>query len=199
MTYNPQALRADFLNLRANEKGLHALEIAERLAASECQLLASTCGAPALVSAVRLRASWPAFIAELPKLGHVKTVTRNPHAVIEVEGTYEDVEFFGVMGQSVGSVNLRIFVSRWAHGFAVREETKRGLSRSLQFFDETGRAIHKSISARRATSPSSKRSCATTPRPIKAPCKRWSTRRLPPPRGATRRSISRASARRGWR
>lgn len=143
MTYDPNALRADWMRLRASEKGLHALELAERLGVSECQLLASACGATEPVSAIRLQASWPEFIAKLPKLGHVKAVTRNPHAVIEVEGSYDNIEFFGVMGQSVSSIDLRIFVSRWAHGFAVWEETKRGISRGLQFFDKTGRAIHK--------------------------------------------------------
>ncbi len=47
------------------------------------------------------------------------------------------------MGQSVSTIDLRIFVTRWAHGFAVREETKRGISCGLQFFDKSGRAIHK--------------------------------------------------------
>ncbi|MBX3219060.1 MAG: hemin-degrading factor [Labilithrix sp.] len=143
MTYEPNALRAEWMRLRASEKGLHALELAERLEVSECQLLASACGAIEPVSAIRLEASWPELIAKLPKLGHVKTVTRNPHAVIEVEGTYDNIEFFGAMGQSVSSIDLRFFVSRWAHGFAVREETRRGISRGLQFFDKTGRAIHK--------------------------------------------------------
>lgn len=143
MTYDPNALQASFLRLRASEKGLHALELAERLGVSECQLLASACGATEPISAIRLQASWPEFIAKLPKLGLVKTVTRNPHAVIEVEGTYDNVEFFGTMGQSVSSVDLRIFVSRWGQGFAVREETKRGISRGLQFFDKAGRAVHK--------------------------------------------------------
>jgi putative hemin transport protein len=38
---------------------------------------------------------------------------------------------------------LRIFYHAWAHGFAVREMTKDGLQRSLQFFDKAGVAIHK--------------------------------------------------------
>lgn len=143
MNRDPNELRNEWMRLRASEKGLHALDLAERLGVSECQLLASACGAAGEVSATRLRAEWPTFIAKLPKLGHVKTVTRNAHAVIEVEGNYANIEFFGAMGQSVSSIDLRIFVARWGHGFAVREETKRGISRGLQFFDKTGRAIHK--------------------------------------------------------
>ena len=143
MKTDPTALRAAWARLRAAEKGLHALELAERLGVSECELLASACGETSPVSAIRLEASWPRLIAELPKLGFVKTVTRNAHAVIEVEGTYDNVEFFGTMGQSVSTVDIRIFASRWAHAFAVREETKRGISRGLQFFDVHGRAVHK--------------------------------------------------------
>jgi putative heme degradation protein len=44
MTYDPKELRAEWLRLRASEQGLHALEMAERLKVSECELLASACG-----------------------------------------------------------------------------------------------------------------------------------------------------------
>lgn len=143
MTIDPTTLRSEWMRLRASETRMHALELSESLGVSECQLLASACGAAGPVSATRLAAKWPDLIRELPKLGHVKAVTRNRHAVIEVEGTYDNIEFFGMMGQSVSSIDLRIFASRWAHGFAVREETKRGISRGLQFFDAAGRAVHK--------------------------------------------------------
>lgn len=139
------SLRQRWMELRASSKGMHALEMAESLGVSEGELLSSVCGAAGgEIVATRLEAKWPKFIAELPKLGRVKTVTRNPNAVIEVEGTYDNVEFFGAhMGQSVSDIDLRIFSSRWKWGFAVTEETQRGISRGLQFFDKTGRAIHK--------------------------------------------------------
>jgi putative hemin transport protein len=136
-------IREAWLALRALEPGLHGLEVAERIGASECEILASACGSAGPVSPRRIEASWPELIAELPKLGFVKAVTRNPHAVIEVEGTYDKIEFFGAMGQSVSTIDLRIFTSRWKSAFAVDEETKRGRSRSLQFFDGSGRAVHK--------------------------------------------------------
>jgi putative hemin transport protein len=44
-------------------------------------------------------------------------------------------------------IDLRIFYSRWAHGFAVQESNLRGgqavVQRSLQFFDAQGVAVHK--------------------------------------------------------
>lgn len=112
---------------------------------TEVELVASACGPQTgAIAAIRLDADWPTFLAKLPRLGFVKAVTRNASAVIEVEGTYDNIEFFGAhMGQSVSTIDLRIFVSRWGRGFAVREETKRGLSRGFQFFDKNGRAVHK--------------------------------------------------------
>jgi putative hemin transport protein len=44
----------------------------------------------------------------------------------------------GPVGLLVGEIDLRIFYHAWAHGFAVREMTKDGLQRSLQFFDKAG-------------------------------------------------------------
>ncbi|MDB4942390.1 MAG: Hemin transport protein HmuS [Labilithrix sp.] len=143
-TTNEAGLRDRWMALRASGKAGHALELAEALGVAEATLLASACGAPPPVTATRLVGPFPELLGELPRLGLVKTVTRNAHAVIEVEGTYGDVEFFGThMGQSVSSIDLRIFASRWQSAFAVREETKRGVSRGLQFFDTTGRAVHK--------------------------------------------------------
>ncbi|MBX3185364.1 MAG: hemin-degrading factor [Labilithrix sp.] len=144
MKRDPAKLRDEWSALRASTPGLKGLETAERLGVSEVEIAALGCGGGAAgVSATRLEADWPAFIGELPKLGKVKAVTRNASAVIEVEGTYDNIAFFGPMGQSVSTIDLRIFSSRWKHGFAFREETKRGLSRGLSFFDGAGRAIHK--------------------------------------------------------
>jgi len=144
MTVSPERLYADWSALRSNEKGLHALDIAKKLAVSEGEMLASACGKEdGPVRARRLSGSPKELFSKMPSLGTVKTVTRNPHAVIEVLGTYDKIEFFGMMGQSVSSIDLRIFASRFGQTFAVREETKRGVSEGLQFFDPHGRAVHK--------------------------------------------------------
>jgi putative hemin transport protein len=129
---------------RVEAKGLHALELAESLGVSELALLASACGRSSVPEVVRLELNAPSFLAELPSLGTVKAVTRNRHAVIEVVGNYDNIAFFGPnMGQSVGTIDLRIFAGRWRHAFAVKDETRRGISRSVQFFDEHGTALHK--------------------------------------------------------
>ena len=153
MRRNADELRAAWMELRASEKGLHGLELADRLGVSECQLVSSASApgrreppmeaAGGNVVATRLAGDWKAVIAKLPALGRVKAVTRNRDAVIETEGTYGGIEFFGSIGQSVSSIDLRIFSDRWRYGFAVRDESPRRRSTSLQFFDGTGQAVHK--------------------------------------------------------
>lgn len=143
MTVSPQRLFSDWNDLRSREQGLHALEISRELRVSECELVASACGQDAPTGAIRLSGDMKRLIARLPELAEVKAVTRNPSAVLEVLGSYGNVEFFGAMGQSVASIDLRIFSGQWRHAFAVREHRRRGVSEGLQFFDACGRALHK--------------------------------------------------------
>ncbi len=143
MTLDTTSIRAKWLARRKEPNPPHALELARELGVTEAELLSSTCGVPGEPAVTRLSADWAKLIARLPELGMVKAVSRNRYAVIEVEGNYDNVEFFGAMGQSVGSIDLRIFIRRWATGFAVQEPTKRGTSHGLQFFDASGLAIHK--------------------------------------------------------
>jgi putative hemin transport protein len=70
-------------------------------------------------------------------------LTRNASCVHEKVGTYNNASQDGPVGLLVGEIDLRVFYHAWAHGFAVREMTKDGLQRSLQFFDRAGVAIHK--------------------------------------------------------
>ena len=70
-------------------------------------------------------------------------LTRNASCVHEKVGVYNNASQDGPAGLLVGEIDLRIFYHAWAHGFAVREMTKDGLQRSLQFFDKAGVAIHK--------------------------------------------------------
>jgi putative hemin transport protein len=72
-------------------------------------------------------------------------LTRNEYCVHERRGEYRQIDFFGPMGNVVGpDIDLRFFLTRWAFGFAVADETKDGTFRySLQFFDAAGMAIHK--------------------------------------------------------
>jgi len=82
-------------------------------------------------------------MASIGPLGEVMALTRNASCVHEKVGIYKNSSQDGPVGLLVGEIDLRIFYHAWAHGFAVREMTKDGLRRSLQFFDKSGVAIHK--------------------------------------------------------
>jgi putative hemin transport protein len=126
-------------------------DIAAQLGVSEGALIAAHVGrprgAPGL-QARRLRADWPNLIAALESVGEVMALTRNASCVHEKTGVYRNVSASGPAGRETGlvlggEIDLRIFYSRWAHGFAVEESTDKGVQRSLQFFDAAGTAVHK--------------------------------------------------------
>ena len=135
----------------AREQGKRARDIATEAGVSEAELIASAIGAPATdlgpapIVSSRLDVKPVEFLPKLSAVGHVKTITRNESAVLEVEGTYENLEFFEAhgMGQALGTIDLRIFLRHWKKAFWVQEQTKRGPRQSLQFFDAAGTAIHK--------------------------------------------------------
>ncbi len=79
----------------------------------------------------------------LAGVGPVMALTRNQACVSEKHGIYGTPTFHGAMGQFVGEIDLRLFLGQWAHGYAVKEETRSGLRQSLQFFDAYGNAVHK--------------------------------------------------------
>lgn len=141
----PAALRAAFAE-RRRERQRHR-DIAEQLGVSEGGLIAAHVGAHDAASplrARRLRPEWPQTIAGLEAAGDVMALTRNASCVHEKIGTYRDASHSGAMGLVLGTIDLRLFYGRWAHGFAVDEGLEDGaLQQSLQFFDAQGTAIHK--------------------------------------------------------
>ncbi|MEM1059749.1 MAG: ChuX/HutX family heme-like substrate-binding protein [Verrucomicrobiota bacterium] len=133
-------LRERWKQLQEKKPKLRIRDAAEELDVSEAQLLATGCGE----TVTRLEGDWPALIAQLSDLGRVMALTRNEHAVHERYGEYRGVESFHGMGQVVGpDIDLRLFYSHWHLGFAVQEQARGNVRRSLQFFDLDGAAIHK--------------------------------------------------------
>jgi putative hemin transport protein len=140
--------RQSFRTLRTNEKMRHC-DIAKQLGISEGELIACFLGMDATpsvageIQAIRLHPKWAEIMNSIEPLGEVMALTRNASCVHEKVGTYKNTSQDGPVGLLVGEIDLRIFYHAWAHGFAVREMTKDGLQRSLQFFDKAGMAIHK--------------------------------------------------------
>lgn len=148
---DPQAtLRRAFGEARRPPARRHR-DIAEALGVSEGELIAAHAASfdaeESPLVAQRLKAVWPAIVQALEALGEVTALTRNASCVHEKVGTYANASVDGmvglVLGNAPGAIDLRVFYSAWAHGFAVQERTATGVQRSLQFFDAQGTAIHK--------------------------------------------------------
>lgn len=137
-------LAARWTELKSRSPGIRARDAAEALGVGEAALIASLCGAPSTPRAIRLRSSGADIVKDVPALGTVMALTRNEHCVHEKIGPYLDVTINPAHGLVLGElIDLRIFPAHWRHAFAVLEETKDGLRRSLQIFDAEGTAVHK--------------------------------------------------------
>jgi putative hemin transport protein len=136
----PEAdLHRAYLAMRSEERPPRQRDAAARLGVSEAELVAAHCGE----TATRLRAEWFEILAELGTLGTVMALTRNEHTVIEKDGVYGEVKGHAhVAIMRNGALDLRLFCSTWASGFACVEAGEK-TKRSLQFFDESGTAVHK--------------------------------------------------------
>jgi putative hemin transport protein len=82
-------------------------------------------------------------IARLGAVGGVMALTRNALCVHEKKGVYAAPSFRGAMAQTLGEIDLRLFLDQWACAYAVVETGEDGPRRSLQFYDRFGEAIHK--------------------------------------------------------
>lgn len=132
----PDELARAWRALRAEEPKLRIRDAAARLGVPEAALRASECGE----GTTRLCDDWKSILCRVPLLGEVMALTRNESAVHEKVGEYRKPSFTGGHGLVLaGAIDLRLFLGRWAHGFAVEEQGRT----SLHFFDAYGDAVHK--------------------------------------------------------
>ncbi|HET9053611.1 MAG TPA: ChuX/HutX family heme-like substrate-binding protein, partial [Cyclobacteriaceae bacterium] len=77
----------------------------------------------------------------------VMSLTRNDSCVLENKGPFQKVDIMGsgarAMATVIGPIELRVFFAGWKFGFAVRQQTPRGLQQSIQIFDQSGTAVIK--------------------------------------------------------
>ena len=117
-------------------------DAAKTLNVSEAELLATDLG----TTVTRLTPSWYEMLLEFEALGEVMALTRNDLFVHEKIGRYSNASVFRdhQMGQTLDKdIDLRIFFRNWHYAFAVTQEQRGVLKRSLQFFDKHGQAVHK--------------------------------------------------------
>jgi putative hemin transport protein len=128
--------------LLAGSRRIYPRDVAARLGVSEAEIVALDEGA----HATRLRPDWVGLLSRLHELGEVMALTRNADAVHEKIGTYGPFEGSASLGLFVGeAMDLRLFLTRWRHAWAVRPESPEG-RRSLQVFAADGAAVHKVFS-----------------------------------------------------
>lgn len=137
MTDTLTASLADrFADYRAAEPKARIRSAAAALGATEAELVATGVDGPA----VPLRPEWGAILQSIEALGPVMALTRNDACVHEKHGVYRNVEVTPHATLVADpEIDLRIFLSQWAFGYAV----EHGDRASLQFFDRHGDAVHK--------------------------------------------------------
>lgn len=128
-------LKEKYESYKAENPKVRIRDAATALGVSEAELVAIG------NDNIALKPEIQAILQAIPSLGHVMALTRNDHAVHERKGTYSKASFHGPqMGLVVGEdIDLRLFLSNWAHVFAVNENDRQ----SIQFFDKWGTATHK--------------------------------------------------------
>ncbi|BAB48591.1 hemin-degrading factor [Mesorhizobium japonicum] len=115
-------------------------DLAAQLGISEAELVAAHCGD----GVVRIEPRVNDLLTGLEAVGEVMALTRNESAVHEKIGVYDKVVTGNHNAMVLGeNIDLRIFPKVWAHGFAVEKRDGDEIRRSLQFFDATGKAVHK--------------------------------------------------------
>ena len=142
--HDPAAIRAAAEAL-ARDEGLRPRDVALRLGISEAELLATGVGGEPGARVRKLDADLAGILRDIPGLGPIMALTRNEAAVLEVVGPYGEVHLEGGVGGVFDKpIDLRFFLGRWRHAFAVeRDAAPAAARRSLQFFDAAGGALHK--------------------------------------------------------
>jgi len=139
-------IRAQFAAARAT--GKRAKEAAESIGLSEGAAVAAHAGEHGhAVKARPLQGSWLELLQSLEACGPLMALTRNESTVHEKTGVYTHVSATGPVGIALGEdIDLRLFFAHWHAGFAVTElasDPAKPPSRSLQFYNAHGRAVHK--------------------------------------------------------
>jgi putative hemin transport protein len=142
-TSSRATLASAWENLKSTEPQLRIRDAAKKLGVSELELLATTIGQ----HTIRLKGDWASLLVEFKKLGKVMSLTRNEGCVLEHKGNFQKIDIQGQapfqVATVIGPIEQRVFFSGWKFGFAVINETPRGMMRSFQFFDKAGEAVMK--------------------------------------------------------
>lgn len=141
-------LKQQWETLSKDMPKLRIRDAAKHLNVSEAELLATKIG----TSVKLLKPDWAGFLLNTTNLGYVMALTRNESCVHERKGVYKNVSVNGQTALAVGEdIDLRIFLKDWKYGFYVEETKETGITRSFQFFDSKGEAVHKIYQTEKST------------------------------------------------
>ena len=136
-------LREAWKQLQEAKPGLRIRECAQQLGVSEAELLATTVGD----YTTKLEGDWTELLKRFTELGRVMSLTRNDGCVLEHKGSFQKIDIMGSpahrMATVIGPIESRVFFGGWKFGFAVKQQTPRGLQQSIQIFDQSGTAVTK--------------------------------------------------------
>lgn len=160
----PATLAERWSTLRTEQPKLQIRDAARALGVSEAQLLATNIGNG--VTRLQADGNQPREIMRAAlDLGVVQAITRNENGVIETTGTASKFKQAGDKSEQAdakqdpeqearqrniaggylgGAIDLRFHFENWKYAFAVVQPGRDGKpTRSLQFFDANGTAVHK--------------------------------------------------------
>ncbi|MGK5055658.1 hemin-degrading factor [Janthinobacterium sp. LB2P49] len=163
-TAAPATLAERWSTLRTEQPKLQIRDAARALGVSEAQLLATNIGKG--VTRLQADGNQPREIMRAAlDLGIVQAITRNENGVIETTGTASKFKQAGDKSEQAdakqdpetearqrniaggylgGQIDLRFHFEHWKYAFAVEQAGRDGKpTRSLQFFDANGTAVHK--------------------------------------------------------
>ncbi|WP_454775093.1 hemin-degrading factor [Janthinobacterium tructae] len=163
-TAAPATLAERWSTLRTEQPKLQIRDAARVLGASEAQLLATNIGKG--VTRLQADGNQPREIMRAAlDLGLVQAITRNENGVIETTGIASKFKQAGDKSEQAdakqdpetearqrniaggylgGQIDLRFHFENWKYAFAVEQAGRDGKpTRSLQFFDANGTAVHK--------------------------------------------------------
>lgn len=135
------SLKDKWIQYRKDNPRVRIRDAAKTMGTTEAEILAAFAGS----SVLRIRNEFPALMKRMPELGMVMSLTRNEACVHERKGTVEEVSVNNPhVGLVLGKdIDLRMFFSQWAFGFAVLDYEEAGFKSSIQVFDHQGNAVIK--------------------------------------------------------
>ncbi len=137
----PKKIREAYATLQETQPGVSLRRAASQLKLSEAELVAAHAGEGQVI---RLSEDIEAQLQGLRQIGDVVAVTRSPHVIHEVQGTYPEARVFGRQGLMISeSIDLRLRLDHWVAGFA----TQLGGHRQIIYFDGQGQAVHRIVAS----------------------------------------------------